>query len=118
MEFLKFVTICDADYDSAAVKADLFISEALRTNASVAVIAHNHPFGPLFPTPGDKETNRMIFDALESAGIALVEHYVVSGDRFVGMMHKLVTAFSTPTFFERFHAVEDKSAKPSWEDSL
>ena len=112
MELLDCVTMYDTDYDSAAVKAEPFVSAALRVNAAVAVIAHNHPFGPLFPTPGDKETNRMIFDALEGAGISLVEHYVVSGDRFVGMMHGLSTAFSVPSFFERFHSVEKREEKP------
>ena len=106
MEFLDCITMCGVDYDSAAVKAEPFVSAALRAKAAVAVIAHNHPFGPLFPTPGDKETNRMIFDAMDGVGVSLVEHYVVSGDRFVGMMHSLSAAFSVPSFFERFHAEE------------
>ena len=119
MEFIDCITMFDTDYDSAAVKAEPFVSEALRANAAVAIIAHNHPFGPLFPTPGDKETNRMIFDAMDSAGVSLIEHYVVSGDRFVGMMHSLFAAFSVPSFFERFHAEEELFEKSFSEaDSL
>ncbi len=103
MEFLDMISMCDADYDSAAVKAEPFISAAIRANASVAVIAHHHPYGPLFPTPGDKVTNDMIFDAFSKVGISLVEHYVISGGRFVGIMHNLAAAFSQPAPFDLFH---------------
>lgn len=103
MEFLDLVSMCNTDYDSAAIKADPFISEAIRTNASVAVVAHHHPYGPLFPTPGDKASNDMIFDAFSKAGVSLVEHYVISGGKFVGIMHNLSAAFSQPDYFDEFH---------------
>ena len=86
MELLNLVSMYSSDYDSAKVKSEPFISEAVRANASVAVIAHYHPYGPLFPTPGDKATNDMIFDAFSKAGVSLVEHYVISGGKFVGIM--------------------------------
>jgi DNA repair protein RadC len=72
MEFLDLVSMSDSDYDSAAVRVEPFISEAIRVNASVAIVAHHHPYGPLFPTPGDMATNDMIFDAFSNAGISLV----------------------------------------------
>ena len=107
MEFLNLVSMGNFDYDSAAVKAEPFISEAVRVNASVAVVAHHHPYGPLFPTPGDKATNDMIFDAFSKSGISLVEHYVVSGGKFVGIMHNLAAAFSQPSPFSAFHGISD-----------
>jgi DNA repair protein RadC len=105
MEFIDLVSISKSDYDSAAVKAEPFILEAVRANASVAVVAHNHPYGPLFPTPGDKATNDMIADAYSRVGIILVEHYIVSGGRFVGMMHNLSAAFSQSSPFCEFHGM-------------
>ena len=108
MEFLDLVSMYKADYDSAAVKAEPFISEAVRANASVAVIAHHHPYGPLFPTPGDKATNDMIFHAFSKAGVSLIEHYVVSGGKFVGIMHNLAAAFSQPSPFAAFHGTSDR----------
>ena len=110
MEFLDLVSMCKADYDSAAVKAAPFVSEAINKNASVAVIAHHHPYGPLFPTPGDKATNDMIFTALQNAGVSLVEHYVVSGGRFVGIMHNLAAAFST-SMFDAFHGINTEAER-------
>ena len=107
MEFLDCISMLSADYDSAAIKAEPFITEAIRANASVALIAHHHPYGPLFPTPGDRATNDMISDAFARTGVSLVEHYVVSGGKYVGMMHHLAAAFSQPLPFRYFHGLAD-----------
>jgi DNA repair protein RadC len=113
MEFLDLVSMSDSDYDSAAVRVEPFISEAIRVNASVVIVAHHHPYGPLFPKPGDKATNHMIFDAFSNAGISLVEHYVVSGGKFVGIMHNLAAAFSQPSPFCDFHGISDGACQNS-----
>ena len=49
----------------------------------------------------------MIFDAFSKAGISLVEHYVVSGGKFVGIMHNLSAAFSQPSPFYAFHGAAE-----------
>ena len=90
------------DYGSAAVRSDAFVSSAVRHNASVAVIAHNHPFGPLFPTSSDLATNVLISGALLSAGVTLLEHYVVSGESYVGFMDNLNSAFEQSLNIKRF----------------
>lgn len=113
MELLNLVSMYSSDYDSAKVKSEPFISEAVRSNASVAVIAHHHPYGPLFPTPGDKATNDMIFDAYSKVGVSLVEHYVISGGKFVGIMHNLAAAFSQPSPFHAFHGTSAKVVQGS-----
>ncbi len=74
------------DYCSGAVRADAFIEYALKNRAAVAIIAHTHPHGPLYPSHEDTVTNTMIADALAIAGVGLAEHFVVMGDSFVGTM--------------------------------
>ncbi len=86
--------IFELDYESAGVRPKEFISRAIKTRASVAIIAHNHPFGPACPSRGDIETNRMIASALEGAGVYLVESYVVCGDEYVGLIHNRNHLFS------------------------
>jgi DNA repair protein RadC len=49
------------------------------------VTAHNHPYGPFYPTPGDRETNTLVTEALAMAGVLHAEHYIVSGDSYAGM---------------------------------
>ena len=102
MEYIDMISVRDTDYDSGAVKAEPFISAAIRARAAVAIIAHNHPYGPPFPSPGDKATNDMMFDAFSKSGILLAEHYVVSGTGFVGFMNHLSTAFSQFCDVKRF----------------
>ena len=109
MEYIDCASIYSLDYDSGAVKAKPFIDAALERGASVAVIAHNHPYGPAFPSIGDKATNDMIFEALSKSGVLLAEHYVVSGERFVGFMNNLATAFSQPCEVWRFYESKKQS---------
>ena len=102
LEYLSFVSLYAMDYSSGGVKADRFIEEALKARASVAVIAHNHPFGPAFPSAGDIATNNMIEASLSGVGIMLLEHYVVSGGSFTGFMKHLDAPFSQPVEIGRF----------------
>lgn len=102
MEYLDCRPLYELDYDSAAVKAEPFIDAAIRARAAVAIIAHNHPYGPPFPTVGDKATNNMMAEALATSGILLAEHYVISGNKFVGFMNNLTMAFSQYSDVERF----------------
>ncbi len=76
----------NVDFNSAAIKPVNFISEALSCRASVAIIAHNHPFGPNFPSEHDITNNDMIAKALDEVDVLLLEHYVVSGECYVGFM--------------------------------
>lgn len=75
----------DLDFESGGVKARPFVDEAIRRRAAVVITAHNHPYGPFYPTPGDRESNTMVTDALTMAGIVHAEHYIVSGDSYAGI---------------------------------
>lgn len=102
MELIDYVTLYDVDYESAKIKPQPFIDAVIEANASVAIIAHNHPYGPLFPTRGDFATNTMISEALSSVGIPLIEHYIVSGKSYLGFMTNLSAAFSQYRELEKF----------------
>ena len=94
MHLLGIDQMYRCDHSSAAVKSDKYMDAALKRGATVAVIAHNHPFGPLFPTEGDRATTHMIQNALGNIGILLAEHYVVCGARYIGFMNHIETAFA------------------------
>lgn len=85
MRLIDKATVCDLDYDRGSVRAKDFIDPALRNRAAVVITAHNHPYGPFVPTPGDRETNALITDAFQALGIEHLEHYLVSGDNFIGI---------------------------------
>ena len=85
MRLLKMKTLYNLDYESGAVRARDFIDEAVSSRASVVISAHNHPFGPFFPSAGDRATNTLITDSLNAAGIIHAEHFIVSGDMYAGI---------------------------------
>ena len=94
MRLLGIDEMYECDYSSAAVKTDKFIDSALKRGATVAIIAHNHPYGPICPTDGDRATNDLIGRALSKVGVFLAEHYVVCGDRYFGFMNHFNEMFA------------------------
>lgn len=73
------------DYDSAAVRPEVFVKAAVRHNASMVITAHNHPHGIFYPSAGDIATDALVSRALSATGVHYIDHIVVSGERFVGV---------------------------------
>lgn len=85
MRLISMKKMYDLEYESGGVKPKPFIDEALTSHAAVVITAHNHPYGPFYPTQGDRATNVAITDALNLAGIVHAEHYIISGEYFAGL---------------------------------
>jgi len=86
MNLLGVDKLYSIDYASGGVRAQRFLDAVLHRSGSQVVIAHNHPFGSVFPSEGDIQTNIMIENALGSVDVQLVEHYIVCGDSCMGFM--------------------------------
>lgn len=102
MEYLDIRQMSNTDYSSAAIRAKSFLDAALSVGASVAIVAHNHPYGPCIPSIGDLETNSMISSAFATAGVILIEHFLVLGERYIGIMNPSKSSFSESTAVFRF----------------
>ncbi len=63
------------------------VSLALSYNAESAVLAHNHPSGNVVPSQGDLSATIEVYYALESVGVRLRDHIVVSGEDHLSMSH-------------------------------
>ena len=96
MSLMAVKDIAECDYESAALKPKIFIDLAMEVGAPIAIIAHNHPYGPLAPSRGDRETHRLITCALGAVDIFCLEHYIVAGKNYVGM-----TDNRSHSFFQR-----------------
>ncbi len=59
--------------------------EAMRTGASVVVLAHNHPNGFAIPSAGDISATKTLFQALQGVGIRLADHIVVARQEYYSM---------------------------------
>ncbi len=61
------------------------VAAALKYNASSVVLAHNHPSGIIHPSEEDLSVTGKICDTLESIGISVIDHIIVSGDKFTSL---------------------------------
>lgn len=68
------------------------VHQALRDNATIVVIAHNHPNGHAFPSQADIATTRRFATVLKELGIRLVDHVIVSEDDFVSLAQSRLCA--------------------------
>ena len=108
MNLLSFDIVCEQDYSSGGVKAEAFISLAVKKRAAVAVTAHNHPHGPLFPSVGDMATNSLITEAFGLVDITHAEHYVVCGNKFFGISKSFSFSLAQSPELERFYKSRER----------
>lgn len=108
MRLIDYSVIYDFDYSSGAVKPEAFIDFAIKKRAAVVVTAHNHPYGPLFPTVGDMATNSAITAALGLAGITHLEHYIVSGNQYLGISKQFSLSLVQSPELERFYRSRER----------
>lgn len=63
----------------------LVLNEALNHKATRVIFAHNHPSGTLAPSVADKEATKVLVGLLKGIGIEVLDHIIVSGDRYFSM---------------------------------
>lgn len=102
MQLLGVDEMYQCDYSLANVKSEKYMDAALKKGATVAIIAHSHPYGPLCPTDGDRATNNMIQSALSNVGVLLAEHYIICGKRYIGFMNHLEHLFAQKPRLAKF----------------
>ncbi len=105
---IDIIDMCEVDFQSAAVKPKPFVEAALGCRASVAILAHNHPFGPLFPSEGDRANNEIISSLLAELGVKLIEHYIVSGNSYSGFMVRFDKKLAERERIEEFIASKNR----------
>ena len=68
------------------------VQQLLRDNATMVVMAHNHPNGHALPSNADIETTRRFAKLLQELGIKLIDHLIVSEDDFLSLAQTYDTA--------------------------
>jgi len=59
---------------------------ALRHRAVSIIVAHNHPSGNLQPSAADIQLTRVLLSALKPLEIALPDHLIVAGGRYLSLL--------------------------------
>ena len=94
MRLLDTVDVRADSFGSAAVRSRTFIEPALRASAAVIILASAHRYGPLFLTEAERVTSKMVRDDLSSVGVRVLEHFIISGPRYMGAERTGVFRFS------------------------
>ena len=105
MNLIALEELFALDFSSGGVKAKPFIDMAIKHRASVVITAHNHPFGPFYPSDGDRASGEMLSDALSRVGILHAEHYLICGSAYAGISapRNFIGRFSQTTRASEFY---------------
>lgn len=99
----------ETPYNSASTSSKLFIDMAIRSDASVIITAQNKYYGSLFPSLSDRETTKMITAALGAINIMHIEHYIISGESYSGIVNRMPVGFAQSPEIEDFIAGKKKA---------
>ncbi len=87
----KYKVLCcrelgEGDANCVNVPLRKAVEIALRTNATMVIMAHNHPSGLAIPSAEDIETTERLANALGAMDIILLDHVVVADADYVSMV--------------------------------
>ena len=69
------------------------IEVTLRKNASMALLAHNHPNGNIIPSTDDFVTTDAVAKVMKSIHVEFLEHLLIAGNRFEPILSKSENKF-------------------------
>lgn len=81
-------------FEHSSIDMRKLIETCICKSASKVVMAHNHPAGSLEASTDDYLATSAVRDALRNIGVALEEHFIVSGKEFMGIK-KMETAYKS-----------------------
>lgn len=82
------VMIYRGTVNSAIIRAAEIFKPAVRVNAQVIIMAHNHPSGDPTPSPEDVAVTRQLEQVGRHLEIQLLDHFVVGKDCWVSLKDK------------------------------
>lgn len=83
---LRCLNMGEGSVNSANISIRDIVQTSLENNASIVVLAHNHPSGIAIPSSDDLYATRKTAQALDLVGITLYDHIVVADGDFVSML--------------------------------
>lgn len=84
-KLLRCYKLAEGSVNMVNVNVRCIVENALRSHASAVALSHNHPSGIALPSADDNATTLMVYDALRTVGIELVDHIIVADDDFVSL---------------------------------
>ena len=82
-EHIAFEILFRGSIDRTHVHAREVLKRGLELNAAALIVCHNHPSGNAEPGQADIGLTRSLFDLLEQVEIRLLDHVVVSANKWI-----------------------------------
>lgn len=92
------VKIHEGSVNSCEITVRKLAEIAFRNNASMVVLAHNHPSGLAIPSSADLYTTQQLHAALNLLGIKMLAHIVVAGEDYANIMDPSVASSAQKHF--------------------
>ena len=86
MRPINFTIISMGCLDSSLVHPREVVKASILSNACGVILLHNHPSGTVIPSGDDLSVTKACAAALDIIGVKLSEHYIVSGEKFMGIL--------------------------------
>ena len=80
--------VSEGDVAGVGLNLRRIVENALRCNAVLVALAHNHPSGVALPSHEDEIATIQIRDALAAVDVRLVDHIIVADDDYVSLRHE------------------------------
>ena len=82
---LSFEFLSEGSIDSVGLSSRTLAKCVLDSNATAAVICHNHPGGIALPSESDVALTKQVAETLSNIGVQLIDHIIVADADFVSM---------------------------------
>lgn len=86
-EMLDIVKLHEGSVNSAQISPRKIVDLVVKHNASMIILAHNHPDGTAYPSMEDIETTVELMETFRLVDVRLIEHYVVSNNDYFTIIH-------------------------------
>ncbi|MBQ9133903.1 MAG: RadC family protein [Clostridia bacterium] len=85
---LEIVKLGEGSVNQVRMDTRKLIEHAIRTNAAMAVLTHNHPNGTLVPSPEDMVTTTEVAHAFRTIRVEFLEHLLIAGNKYEPLLSK------------------------------
>lgn len=85
---LEVVEVYKGSVNSSQVRVGELFKDAIRSNASAIIVAHNHPSGDPTPSPDDVAVTRAIVQAGKLLDIDVLDHLVIGQAKWVSLKER------------------------------
>ena len=86
-ELIDVVPVSSGTVTSVQIHPRTIADFVVKNNASMVILAHNHPNGNVCPSMDDIETTTNLLNVFEPLDITLLEHFVIAGDEYYPIIH-------------------------------